>query len=163
VFIVEPPTPIGADPRGYEFWSRDPQAAAADTPVVRPVPDFKDALGIIVSVEVRLARRDPAQPATFDAQAYLAAANYDIWADAIGCPNGGRYFADGVPCNVADAAAGRMKYITTEWRAFNVASLTPYGVTSLDWLNGYWEDVTSYVTPFVLQPADLVANPPQVF
>lgn len=94
------------DGYNYHFWSRTGR---------QPI-DPNDVAGVFTTVQGRLIVDDPAKPDDRATARYLLGMGGDYWRSLTAQ-------WDAAFNNVGDAAIGRMKWVTTEWQAFNMTTL----------------------------------------
>jgi hypothetical protein len=97
------------DGYNFHFWHPDG----------RTLLDPERVGGVFTTIQARLIVDDPNLPDDRDQARYLMSVGADYWLDLV---TGWRadWTANG------DVAIGRFRYITSEWNAFNMTTLTPY-------------------------------------
>jgi hypothetical protein len=88
----------------FHFWSRN-----------RAGIDPNDVAGVFTTFRARLILDNPSQPDDRDIARYLALAGADYWTNV--CSSSGE--------RNADAAIGKAKYVTREWKYFNMTTASP--------------------------------------
>jgi len=88
----------------FHFWSRS-----------RVGIDPNDVAGVFTTFRARLILDTPSQPDDRNVARYLALAGADYWSNV--CPSDSE--------RNADAGIGKAKYVTKEWRYFNMTTASP--------------------------------------
>lgn len=92
----------------FHFWPQSGRVAIAPS----------DVGGIFTTVQARLIVDDPAKPLDLDRARYLLSMGGDYWLNLT-------TFKDRSRPTAGDIAIGKFKYVTAEWKSFNMITLSP--------------------------------------